>query len=450
MAVIAPFRALRYNPEQVGDLGRVITPPYDIISPEEQNAFYDMHPHNMIRLELGKTTAQDTEQDNAHTRAAQYLAQWSREGVLVREATPAFFLYELEYPLGDVRKTRKGFFGLLRLEEFGKGCVRPHERTFQKVKDERFALMVRCQAHLSPIFVLFSDADGGVRALLTDHMGRETVLECRDTQGNWHRVARMAEPAMVRRLQDLMGDKDIFIADGHHRYETALNFRRLMMEKYPDASPQAPFHYVLTYFCPMEDDGLVVLPTHRLLPRIDAQSAQELLGKGRAFFRAVSFPMSDAGRKAWHETLEASRARKETAIGFVCHGREAHWVLHIERDAARSFLSEKGFPKVLQDLDVVVVDHLLLRGLLNLDDAYLSDAENIRFSHDRDEALAAVASGEATMGFFVNPTRVDQVRDVARAGLIMPHKATYFYPKVFSGLVMHPIDPKEAVTAPAA
>ncbi len=449
MAVVAPFRALRYNPDRVDDLGRVITPPYDIISPAEQDAFYAMDPYNMIRLELGKTTAEDTDENNAHTRAARYLAQWRREGVLVREAEPAFFPYELDYPLEGGRKTRRGFFGLLRLEEFGTGCVRPHERTFQKVKNERLALMVRCRAHLSPIFVLFSDPEGRVREALFDHRDPE-VGRCADSRGCKHRLFRLSDPSRVRRVHELMADKDIFIADGHHRYETALNFRRLMMEEHPDAPAEAPFHYVLTYFCPMEDDGLVVLPTHRLLPRVGLPSAGEFLERGRPFFQILSFPMSDAGRSAWHESLEAFRARRETAIGFIHNGGEACWVLKMEPSATRAFLTEKGFPAVLQDLDVVVVDHLLLRGLLGLDDAYLSDAENIRFCHDRDEAVQAVLKGDAAMGFFVNPTRVDQVRDVARAGLIMPHKATYFYPKVFSGLVMHPMDPEDVVGLPRA
>ncbi len=450
MAVVAPFRALHYNPERVEDLGRVITPPYDIISPAEQDVFYAMHPYNMIRLELGKTTPQDTAQDNAHTRASQYLRQWSREGILVREAEPAFFPYELEYPFQEGRRIRKGFFGLLRLEEFGKGCVRPHERTFHKVKEERLSLLVQCGVHFSPIFVLFSDSDGRVRHMLETHRGRKVLLECQDFRNCRHRLYRMGDPPQVQQLQTLLADKDIFIADGHHRYETALNYRRLMMETHPEASSNAPFHFVLTYFCPMEDDGLLVLPTHRLLPRLDDEKALDFLEKGRPYFKVFSFPMNEFGREAWQNCLDSFRIQKETAIGFVRQGGDAYWVLHVDRNAARSYLARKGFPEVLQDLDVVVVDHLFLRGLLGLDEAYLSDAENIRFSHDRDEALHAVAAGQAAMGFFVNPTRVDQVRDVARAGLIMPHKATYFYPKVFSGLVMHPMDVKETVCVPVS
>ncbi len=450
MAVVAPFRALRYNPDHIDDLGRVITPPYDIISPAEQDAFYALHPYNMIRLELGKTAPDDTEDNNAHTRAARYLVQWRRDGVFMREPQPAFFPYELHYPLGDGRKTRKGFFGLLRLEEFGTGCVRPHERTFEKVKSERLALMERCRAHLSPIFVLFSDPEGRVREVLFESGVSEEAARCADSQGSEHRLFRLSDPKRVRRVHELMADKDIFIADGHHRYETALNYRRLMMKAHPDAPAEAPFHYVLTYFCPMEDDGLVVLPTHRLLPRVDVPSANEFLEKGRPFFHVLSFPRTDAGRKDWHESLETFRARRETAIGFIHKGDDAFRVLKMDPSATRAFLTEKGFPQVLQDLDVVVVDHLLLRGLLGLDDAYLSDAENIRFCHDRDEALETVLSGEAVMGFFVNPTRVDQVRDVARAGLIMPHKATYFYPKVYSGLVMHAMDPEDVVELPTA
>ncbi|MBC7357791.1 MAG: DUF1015 domain-containing protein [Desulfacinum sp.] len=445
MAVIAPFRALRYNTRLIADLGQVVIPPYDVIGVEEQKRFHQKHPFNMIRLDLGETLPGDDDRENAHSRAAAYLKEWLAQGVLIREAEPCIYPHELDYEVSGERRTRKGFFALLRLEELCGGCVRPHEKTFQGVKDERLRLMKACSAQLSPIFALYADPEGNLDEITGSEAHRLPCASFSDHNGMTHRFFRISYGDQIRRVRDFLADKDIFIADGHHRYETALAYRDWMRARHPEAPPDASFHYVLVYLSSMDDPGLTILPTHRLLPQVDPALGTRLLDNPAPYFRVEAFDGTDAGVERWRGALEDAGARRETAVGLAIRGHDRLYLLRGSKQALRDFLARKGFPEVLWDLDVMAVDHVLLRGLLGLDEGYLHDAGNIRFSHDVQAALQDVADGRVALAFFLNPTRIDQVRDVASSGNTMPHKATYFHPKVVSGLLIHPIDPGEAV-----
>ncbi len=447
MAEIAPFKGLRYNPERIPNLSQVVIPPYDVISPREQEIFYGCNPYNMIRLELGKTTADDTESANPHTRAAKYLEEWQKSGVLRREDRPALYYYELDYTLVDGPKsTRCGFLCLLRLEGFEAGGVRPHERTFQAVKDERLKLMLACHANLSPVFALYSDPHGLVDHTLKVTREAEPVMEFRDREGMEHRIWRVLERQSFQTVRTLMRDKAIFIADGHHRYETALNYRAIQRERYPDAGEGAPFEYIMVYLSNLNQGGLTILPTHRLLRHLESWSPDAFLRSAEAFFEVEEYEDSDTGRAKWAAVLNAARPRKETVIGFQSHrGRSCH-LLRAKTEAVAKFLGGCAIPAVLHGLDVVVLDQVLLKQLLALPDSFLADSDNIHFKHDLEEAVNDVRSGRYDAGFFINPTRIEQVQEVASAGLIMPHKSTYFYPKVGSGMVIHPLLPSERIT----
>ncbi len=445
MAVVAPFRALRYNTARIPDLSQVIVPPYDVIGSDEQKAFHARHPYSMIRLDLGESLPGDDEKNNPHTRAAAYLSEWQRNGILIRDPEAAVYPYELDYSVKGERRTRKGFMVLLRLEDFCDGCVRPHERTFQGVKDERFGLMTACHAHLSPIFALYSDPEGLVDARLASAESRSLCADFHDEHGLRHRLYRVSDRSVIEELRRFMLDKDIFIADGHHRYETSLAYRDWMRARHPEAPPEAPFNYTLVYLSNMDDPGLTILPTHRLLPHVDPGRGAELLSRLDPLFHVRSFSLDSSGIERWASELESAARSKETVIGFAYHGADRCYLLRGRGEKIGSFLEQKGFSEAQRGLDVVVVDHVILRGLLGLTDAYLGDSENILFRHDRDEALEQVRRGEVGLAFFINPTRIEQVRQVAGAGEIMPHKATYFYPKVCSGLVIHPIHPDEVV-----
>jgi uncharacterized protein (DUF1015 family) len=450
MAEIAPFQGLRYNPERIPNLSQVVIPPYDVISTREQDIFYGCNPYNMIRLELGKATADDTEGANPHTRAASYLHEWQKSGVLIREDRPALYYYELDYTLADgLKATRCGFLCLLRLEGFESGGVRPHERTFQAVKDERLKLMLTCHANLSPVFALYADPHELVDHSLKVTREAEPVMEFRDREGMEHRIWRVSDRQAFRTVRTLMRDKAIFIADGHHRYETALNYRRIQRERHPDAGADAPFEYVMVYLSNLNQGGLTILPTHRLLRHLPSWSPDVFLQSAAAFFDIEEFGASDVGRAQWAGALDAARPEKQTVIGFQSHGGKSCYLLKARSDEVVKFLERYSIPAVLQRLDVVVLDRVLLKELLALPDSFLADSDNIHFKHNLEEAVNDVRSGRYDAGFFINPTRIEQVQEVASAGLIMPHKSTYFYPKVGSGMVIHPILPHERVHAVA-
>ncbi|MHC1724680.1 MAG: DUF1015 domain-containing protein [Syntrophobacteraceae bacterium] len=446
MAEIAPFRGLRYNQEIIPALAEVVIPPYDVISREEQDAFHERHPYNMIRLELGLPTAEDTIKDNPHTRAAAFMQQWEHQRVLVRNPEPTIYYYELDYSSGAVgAKTRRGFICALRLEDFSSGGVRPHEKTFQAVKDERFSLMLSCNANLSPVFALFSDPDEKVQWAFNSAKRHGPAVSFMDHAGMGHRVWMVTDKTLLGQVRELMRDKAIFIADGHHRYETALNFRNALREIHGSENSHASYEYVMIYLADMNQEGLSILPTHRLLRGLVAWEPLQFIEKAKKFFEVRRFEAENGGELKWKEAIESGGARKETAIGFYCKEAGCVYVLTAKRDAVSAWLEEKGTPQPLRTLDVVVLDQLLLRNLLGLPDEFLGNEHNISFMHDFGAALKAVKSGKFDAGFFINSTRIEQVREVANAGLTMPHKSTYFYPKVTSGLVINPLSSQEEI-----
>lgn len=446
MAEIAPFRGLRYNQEMIPDLAQVVIPPYDVISPEEQKIFHEKNPYNMIRLELGLPTPEDTRENDPHVRAAAFLKQWVRQGVLVRNPHPALYYYELDYPNGPgIQKTRKGFICLLRLEDFSAGGVRPHERTFQAIKDERLGLMLACDSNLSPVFALYPDHEGNVRDILEAGRGSGPAISFRNGAGMEHRVWPVTNRQTIDGVRALMKDKAIFIADGHHRYETGLNYRNLMRNRFGGRNPHASYEYIMVYLSDMDQGGLTILPTHRLLKNLGARDSGRFLEKAASFFEIHRFDPAGEGERAWKDAIEAGGQRKETAIGFSCKGAREACVLTAKRDRVHAWLEEKGLPAPLRTLDVVVLDQIVLRNLMELSDEFLANERNISFMHDFSAGCEAVKSGKYDAGFFINPTRIEQVREVASAGLIMPHKSTYFYPKVISGLVINPLSPGEEI-----
>lgn len=444
MADIAPFRGLRYNAEKISDLAQVVIPPYDVISPREQEAFHESSPYNMVRIELGKGTPTDSAVNNAHSRAARYLSEWQREGVLVRDPEPAMYYYELDYSVAPhIRQTRYGFFCALRLEDFASGAVRPHERTFQAVKDERLGLMMACHANLSAVFALYSDPSLVIHHTLKAGKEDTPVIRFRDRSGMDHRVWRVKDLQVLRQVRTLMKDKAIFIADGHHRYETALNYRAIQRNHHPEAGPRASFEYIMMYLSNLNQGGLTILPTHRLIRNCSHWDLPALMPRLDEFFQVSTFEATESGKGKWLAALQREESRKKTAIGFYCGGAENYYLLVSRDDPVFSYLESHGIPKELQRLDVVVLDKLVLRHILSLPEGFLGNENNIHFKHDVSEAVSDVESGKFQAGFFINPTRIEQVQEVASAGLIMPHKSTYFYPKVGSGLVINPLSPKE-------
>ena len=446
MAEIAPFRGLHYNPEKIPDLAQVTIPPYDVISSAEQRAFHDSDPHNFIRLELGLPSPEDTPHNNPHTRAAEWIKQWTSRSVLVRSPLPAILRYELDYRTEtEPVKTRRGFICALRLEDFSSGRVRPHEKTFQAAKDERLGLMLACNANLSPVFALYPDAGGQVYSTLAEGAPAAPPVSFTDKTGMAHRLWPVTERPVLDRVRDLMLDKPIFIADGHHRYETALNYRNELRRRNGVGGSNAPYEFIMVYLTDMNEPGLTILPTHRLLRNLGDWDSERFIEKAKSLFHVERFQSQNDDRLQWKEAIVAGGQRKDTTLGVYCRKAGCVYVLTAKREEVSSLLSRKGVPPALRTLDVVVLDQLLLRDLLGLSEQFLADERNISFIHDFAGALEAARSDRFDAGFFINDTRIEQVREVANAGLTMPHKSTYFYPKVTSGLLINPLFPDEEI-----
>ncbi len=443
MADIAPFRGLRYNLDKIRDLSRVVIPPYDVISPQEQKQFHEISPHNMVRLELGMATSHDNEKDNPHARAAGLLDLWTAEGIFLREDVPSIYYYELDYDLpGKPRQTRCGYICALRLEDFKSGRVRPHEKTFQAVKDERLALMRLCQANLSPVFALYADPGQEADRILKEGRVGSPTMAFTDDKGMEHRVWSVRDPELLCRVIAAMRDKTLFIADGHHRYETALNFRNLQRSAHPHAGPHASFEFIMVYLSNMNQEGLTILPTHRVLKNVGDFHMEDVIEKASEFFEISSCHQD----RVPPNFPAQGGACRETVMGLLSKTGAPFFMLKARSKAIHDFLAGEGIAPELRSLDVVILDHILLKNLSGFSDSFLANEHNIHFKHDFHDALTRVKSGEYDLGFFINPTRIEQVQEVAGAGLIMPHKSTYFYPKVGSGLVVRLLPPEEKLS----
>jgi len=446
MAFIAPLKGVHFNPQKVGKLDEVVTPPYDVISAKGVDSYRARNPYNMIRLDIVKNPGAGDANDARYQEAADLFEQWLDEKVLVRDPVPGIYLYHTEYshPSGK-RLTRKGFVCLVGLAEFAEGVVKPHEQTFDTVIADRLRLTATCKAQFSQIFSLYSDPHNDVLTLL-EQQEREPVGSVTDGDGCIHSLWRVTDPQTIKDVQRQFLDKSLYIADGHHRYTTALAYRKMVRDAAGDLPANSPANHIIMYLCPMEDPGLSVLPTHRLLRwpgRLEMAGllscldryfhCEEINGGSReSLIRGVLARMGE---------LERQSPEKSSSTFGVYHPTENRCFLLSLKQKARDVLA--GRPVPLRDLDVVVLTDIIMDKALGLDHHRCEQENLIGYYSDPDEALDAavkecLANEQFTPLLFVmNPTRVGQVRDVADHNLIMPHKSTYFYPKIMTGLLFN-------------
>ncbi len=443
MAFIAPFRGLRYNEAKDGIDFRfedVITPPYDVISPEEREQFRLRSPYNFVHVDLPKAEESCKDSLEPYRKSSELLKQWITSKILIKDREPSFYYYEIDYKLPSKLglHTRKGFFALLRLEEFHSGCVYPHEKTFAKVKEDRLMLSLCCEAHLSPIFMLYRDKEKLIEILKDKAYENSTIVNYKDSQNISHRMWKISDEKTCKLLQEAFLEKEIYIADGHHRYETALAYRdRKRKEK--GFREDAPYEFTLVYLSPMEDEGLVILPTHRVFPDIPLESSLKFLEKASEFFEVESFSTTEEGIHGFLQVQEENAKEGRNFIGFTYHGSNNLYLLKPKLEKLYTFFKSINLEEVFWDIDVVILDKLIFNHLMSIDHRLLEDEKKICFSHDTVKAIKEVLEGKYKTGFLINPTRIDQVVKVASRCLVMPHKSTYFYPKVVSGLVIYPM-----------
>ena len=436
MATIKSFRGTRYNPEKIDNLSSVISQPYDRVRHGLQDKYYDRSPYNVVRIIRGKEMPEDDGQDNVYTRARDYYETWLEEGVLMREDAPALYVLRQSFTLPDgTEKTRQGLVAALKLVPFDEGTVLPHERTHSGPKVDRLNLMRATEVNFGHIFMLYPG--DRINALLDEAVERTEGLEARelfekDVIQQFYPITDAETIKAV--LEEMAPKRNLIIADGHHRYETALNYRDEMREKHPDAPPNAGFNYRMVTFVSMDDPGLVILPTHRLIHSYGKMNGDEILERAQEYFRTI--PVDD--REALEEALDEATP-DHPRFGFY---DGSYAVLELKDPDVMDRLLP-GRDPAWRMLDVTVLHELLIQRVMDISEEAVERLENIEYLRDPQMGYDAVDEGEAQFFFIMNPTRMEQVRACTAAGEKMPQKSTDFYPKVISGLVMMPISADE-------
>ncbi len=440
MAVIVPFKGLRYNPEMIDNLDLVVTQPYDKITDEMQEEYYERHPLNFIRIVKGKEYAQDTRTSNVYTRAGNLLGEWERGGILVQDREPCLYAYDQEYtlPTGE-RRVRKGFIAALRIEEFAQGVVLPHERTHSKPKEDRLNLLKATGTNAGLIFMLYPDPQNRVNGLLAGAKKNSPDMEARAEYGVVHRVWRISDTDTVEKVKREMAEKSLVIADGHHRYETALNYRNWMKEQNPGCTGDELWNYRMVTLVSMEDEGLTILPTHRLIHSLDGFDLEEFLKASEKFFSIERVESKDRlleemESRALKHTVQGRRA-EEHVFGLYGGGGRFE-LLTLRHEKLIGDFVEKDRAPEWKTLDVTICHSLLIEHLLGISKERVAALENIAYIREPEEGIESVDDGECQLAIFLNPTRMDQVKAIAEKGEAMPQKSTDFFPKLISGLVL--------------
>ena len=451
MLTIAPFKGLTYNYHEKKDLSKLVAPPYDVISQEEQQAYYQADPHNVIRLILGEKRTGDSDWDNRYTRAADTFQRWQSNRHLIRSPHPCLYLTAMTYDPGNgmAMRTRWGVISLVRIEDEGSGVILPHERTFSAHKEDRLKLYRACGAQFSQIFGLYDDRENVVLNACRGSADLTPQMDFQLADGTRHRLWMLEDPSLFKQVAGAMRSKAIFIADGHHRYETARNYRNIMRSRYGRRPEDKAYEFVLMYLSNMRDEGLTILPSHRMVKRVSDFQDATFFEKAAKYFDIKPFPISSNGMTGECETckelLEEAGLNK-TSFAFFHHGGE-QWYLLSLKDGAYERMGD-DLHDSLKKLDVVVLSQLVFRKCLGFTQEGLDDDEIFHYQSNTSQALSSVASGEYEMMFMLNATQIEHVTEVAEKGLVMPRKSTYFYPKVLTGLVFNKIDPKEIISVP--
>ena len=441
MAKIAPFRGIVYNEVKAGTIDTLVCPPYDIISPAEQQDLYRKSPYNVIRLEYGLTSPADGDDDNRYTRSAAVLEDWSRTAILQQHKEPAFYVYEMEYKVGKDDKKLRGIVCLVRIEDYDSGIVKPHETTLSGPKTDRLNLLRACKASFSQIFSLFSDPRSTVANILAK-VPRKPEMEVSHSDGVVHRVWSLCDMNDIKIITRELEDKPIFIADGHHRYDTALNYRNEQRRASGTFTGEEGFNYVGMFLARLEDPGLTILPAHRALFNLTDFDPQRFEDDLNRYFNIERIDFDK--RSEFKDLLTvldtmAHRADHAHVFGMRVKGEHSYYLLTLRNVADMdALLPDKS--QAYRRLDVSILHHLIIDKLLGIRMETHKLGLNIEYIKAAEEADKRVHDNAAEIVFFMNPTKVREVKEMAAAGERMPQKATYFYPKLLTGLVMHRIE----------
>lgn len=440
MADIYPFRALHYSPKLVPELERTVTQPYDKISSEMQGQYYELSPYNLVRIIRGRQNAADGPEENVYVRARNTFRDWISEGVLTSELEPALYPYDQEYCVpgsGEVWRRRRGFIALCRIEDYTSKVVHRHEETLSGPKVDRLELIKVTRAHFGQIFVLYSDPEGFIESRLAGGLGVQPWQRARDEHGTVHNVWRVCDPSIIEQVINAMRDRKLVIADGHHRYETAMAYRNLCRAQ---AACDDRAEYVMMTFVRKECEGLTILPTHRVVHGLRSFDWQKFKAAAQRFFDCEEVPVitQEKGWTGEFAGLLAESGRERPTFGvYAGPNKVARLRLRIDAEAEELL---KDFAPGLQRLDVVVLHRLILETLLGIDRIAVKEERNLCYVRDILEAIHQVESGEGQVSFLMNPTPIESVWENALAGNVLPQKSTDFYPKLLSGFTIYWLD----------
>jgi uncharacterized protein (DUF1015 family) len=435
MANIAPFRGIRYNSHKVGDLSKVVSQPYDRVRYGLQDEYHDLHPYNIVRIIKGRAFDDDTAENSVYTRAHDFFQTWLDAGYLLRDPAPALYVYHQTFTLPNgTELTRKAFITALELVEFSEGTVLPHERTLAGPKVDRLNLLRATETNFGQIFMLYPDAENRINAIFDRAIaGREPDVDVRELfeKDVRQQVWVVTDPDAIAQVVDEMAPKQgLIIADGHHRYETALNFRAEMREKHPGAPADAAFNYRMVTLVSMDDPGLTILPTHRQMHSYTAKTTAQILADATEYFEVT--PMTD--RAALKGAL-AKASPTDRRIGFY-DGR--YYLLRLNSPEIMAQIAP-GHAEEWRMLDVSILHEVLIERVMGISKERVAAKENIDYHRDLDMSISHVDEGKALCVYIMHPTRMAEVKACSDKGAKMPQKSTDFYPKVITGLVALPV-----------
>ena len=438
MIRIAPFRGVFYNPKKFRDLSKVIAPPYDVISKEEQEKLYKKSPHNFVRLDL-------SQEPDSYNAVAQLLGEWRSQGILERDETPALYFLSHRFKLkSGEQKLRHGFFALVQLQELDGGDIRPHEKTLDAPKEDRLKLMLACQAQLSPIFALYDDAKQGINRMLAVAVeGVAPFVEVELDNGDECKLWRITDPAIIEKVQRAMQEQNLLIADGHHRYEATLRYRDQMRRERGQFTGNEAFNYIMAYCANMSDDNVVILPTHRLVRGFTHKPFLQLEEALQTYFYVEQHPKTPDGKSSFLKALTRA-AKKHRVIGASFKRDPRYLILRLKNKRLMQRMA-KELSAPLRELDVSTLHLLVLEHILGMSPEQQVSGETIRYSQDEEAVLQALEKEDYQAAFILAATKKEEIQTIVAGGEKMPQKSTYFYPKLSSGLIVNQIDAEEQI-----
>jgi len=443
MVKVAPLKGIVYNTEKVNILD-VIAPPYDVISTQEQIELYNKSPYNIVRLILGKINPDDSESNNRYTRAAQDFKNWIEAKALAPSPAPCIYYYIQNYTTAKGDKiSRKGFIARNKIEEYEQGNIMPHEFTMGGPKEDRLKLTKACKANFSQIFFAYSDTEGAIdKAVQSELISAKPIIDVVDDQGIQNILYALEDKEVLDKISEIMSDKKVLIADGHHRYETSVAYRNFRREENPDWQEEDSFNYVMAYYTNLDDENLKVYPTHRIVKReIDKQ---KLLDDLKNYFDTTEYKFDEVTREDVKEKFVADI--EETAVTKIafgaCFKNENKYILFKlrEKEAVDKILAEKDVPEVLRKLDLSILHKIVLSDFLGFSEEDQFKQNGVKYLKKEAEAFEAVENKQAEVVFIMATPSIQLIKDVSSQGYKMPQKSTYFYPKLLSGLVINPLD----------